>query len=144
MLATLLVAASFAVARLSPAAQQESEFRVAWFIFMTAAALFSVFAVLPTAPILLRPRPFMRAVIFSLAYAAVPIVLYWLTVAIVRYFGLGNVPPWTICVGVSCLVLSYALTAILAAAAARNRGYMLQWRSRPATYQSDLAIPPAA
>ncbi len=127
MLATLLVGASFAIARLSPGAQQEKDFWIFWCITMTGAATFSLLAILPTAAMLLRPRPFGRAIAYSLAYAAVPIILLWGGAAIMRYYGIGRLPPWTMFVGMSCLVLCYAGTAILAAAAARNRGYLLVW-----------------
>ena len=144
LLATLLVAASFAVARLSPAAQQEPEFRFAWGLFMTAAATFSLIAIVPAAAILLRPRSFERALKYGLAYAAAPIILITLTVAIVRYYGLANLPPWQLIVGLTCLIVSYASTAILAAAVARDQGYVLAWGRRPVIYQADLAAPPAA
>jgi hypothetical protein len=131
LLATFLVAASFGVARLSPAAQQEEEFRVAWGVFMVAAATFSFVAILPAAAILLRPRPFARAVQYSLYLAAAPITLLWSAVAIIRFFGLGNLPPWFAFVGLTLLILAYAGTAILAAAVARDHNYQLTWgRSR--------------
>jgi hypothetical protein len=135
LLATLIVAASFAVARLSPAAQQEEEFRVAWGVFMTAAATVSVIAILPAAAMLLRPRPFDRAVKYCLAYASAPIILLWATVAVVRFYGLTNLPPWFMFVGMTCLILTYAGTAILAAAVARDRGYLLAWGRKPASFR---------
>jgi hypothetical protein len=144
MIATLLVAASFGVARLSPAAQQEQEFRIAWGLFMTAAATFSLFAILPAAPLLLRSRPFGRAVMYGLAFAAVPIILLWSVVGFVRFYGLVRLPPWMFFLGLTCLVLCYALTAILAAAVARDHGYWLAWGRTPATCQAALAVPPAA
>jgi len=126
-LATLIVAVSFAVARLSPAAQQEPKFRIAWGLFMAVAATVSAIAILPAAAILLRPRSFDLAVKYSLSYATVYIVLLWGTVAIVRIFGLTRLPPWFVLVGMTCLILAYAGTAILAAAVARERGYLLAW-----------------
>jgi hypothetical protein len=141
-LATLIVAISFAVARLSPGAQQEPEFRFAWGLFMTAAATICAIAILPAAAILLRPRPFHRAVTYSLAYASVPIIFLWTTVAVVRFYGLTNLPPWFIFVGLTCLILAYAGTAILAAAAARDRGYLLAWGRKPAIFHAHLPIQP--
>ncbi len=149
-LATFLVAASFAVARLSPAARQEQEFRFAWGLFMTVAATFSLIAILPAATMLLRPRPFNRAVKYSLAYASVPIILLWCAVAVVRFYGLTNLPPWFMFVGMTGLILAYAGTAILAAAVAREHGYLLAWGRKPAAYrvalpnQPDASDPPAA
>ena len=99
---------------------------------MAAAATVSVIAILPTAAMLLRPRPFDRAVKYSLAYASAPIILLWATVAVVRYYGLTpRLPPWVIFVGMTCLILAYAGTAILAAAVARDRGYLLVWGRLP-------------
>lgn len=133
LLATLIVAASFAVARLSPAAFQEPEFRFAWGIFMTVAAAFSALAILPAAAILLRPRPFERAVAYGLAYACWPVVLLWGSIVIIRIYGLTSLGPWAIYVGMTSLVFSYAGTAILASAAARECGYLLNWGRTPAS-----------
>jgi hypothetical protein len=145
LLATLIVGVSFAVARLSPAAQQEEEFRVAWGVFMAAAATICTIAILPAAAMLLRPRPFARAVKYSLAYASVPIILLWGTVAVVRFYGLTNkLPPWFMFVGMTCLILAYAGTAIFAAAVARDHGYLLAWGRKPATFRAALPIQPGA
>src|SRR5262245_48890247 len=143
-IATLIVAVSFAVARLSPAAQQEPEFRFAWGIFMAVAATASAIAILPAAAMLLRPRPFDRAVKYSLSYASVYIALLWSTVVVVRIYGLGSLPPWFMLVGMTCLILAYSGTAILAAAVARERGYLLAWGRKPATFRATLAIQPDA
>jgi hypothetical protein len=40
----------------------------------------------------------------------------------------------------TCLILAYAGTAILAAAVARNRGYLLAWGRKPATFRAALPI----
>jgi hypothetical protein len=99
---------------------------------MAAAAAVSVIAILPTAAILLRPYPFDHAVKYSLAYASAPIILLWATVAVVRYYGLtSRLPSWVIFVGLTCLICAYAGTAILAAAVARNHGYLLVWGRIP-------------
>jgi hypothetical protein len=140
LLATLIVGVSFAVARLSPAAQKEEEFRFAWGLFMAAAATVSLIAILPAAAMLLRPRPFARAVKYSFAYACAPIILLWATVAVVRYYGLTDLPPWFFFVGMTCLILAYAGTAILAAAVARSRGYLLAWGHKPPTFRGALPI----
>jgi hypothetical protein len=137
---TFLVAASFAVARLSPASQQEEEFRAAWGVFMVAAATFSTVAILPAAAILLRPRLFGRAVQYSLYLAAAPIAILWLSVIIIRLFGLTNRPPWFIFVGLTLFILSYAGTAILAAVVARDHGY-LGWGRNGALYLAGPRIP---
>src|SRR5262249_15230859 len=104
----------------------------AWGIFMAVAATASVIAILPAAAMLLRPRPFDRAIKYSLSYASVFIFLLWGTVAVVRIYGLGRLPPWFMLVGMSCLILADAATALLVAAVARERGYLLAWGRRSA------------
>lgn len=127
LVATLIVAASFAVARLSPAAQQDDEFRFVWGVYMAVAAFVSLIAILPAAAILLRPGPFGLAVRNSLYLAAAPISLLWFVVAISLIYARGALAPWYEYVGASFFFLAYAGTAILAAAVARDQGYQLGW-----------------
>jgi hypothetical protein len=141
LLATLIVAASFAVARLSPAAQQDKEFRLVWGVYMAAAATFSLVAIIPAAAILLRSRPLARAVQYSLYLAAAPIALLWLGVVIARIYAPGILAPWFIYAGLTLFILSYAGTAILAAVAARDQGYLLGW-GRSGASQATLDVSP--
>jgi hypothetical protein len=128
--ATLVVAATFALARVSPAFfQEDGEYWPVLFVALAVASAASTIAILPAAAMLLRPRPFARGLALAGMYAWAYIGMIWLVVSIVRWYG-GPLPPYQVLVGLSLLVLSYAGTCSLAAYVARSRGYYLAWRGR--------------
>jgi hypothetical protein len=123
-LATLVVAASLALARLAPGFQRDSERWIAWSIAFTIAATTSTVAMLPAAALLLRPAHFRRSLIAGSLYAAAWIGLVWIAVAICLVLGL-RIPPRVAFVGLSSLMFAFAATTILTAAIAHERGYRL-------------------
>jgi hypothetical protein len=129
-LATLIVAVAFGIARLSPAALQEPEFRFAWLLGGAAACVITSITILPTAMMLLRIEPFQRGVRYSWLYALSYVVLLWILVAVIRWYGVGQLPPYYAFIGISLLIISFAGTVILAAKVARTLGYRLVTRSR--------------
>jgi hypothetical protein len=122
--ATLVVAASLALARLSPGFQRDSERWIMWTIAFTIAMTISSVAMLPAGVLLLRPAQFRWALIGGSLYAGAWIGLEWISVAVCRALGV-QLPPWVVFVGLSILILAYAATAILTAAIAHERGYRL-------------------
>lgn len=126
MTATVLVAISLALARLAPSPDGKPLGKV-WIVMFALAALGSTIALLPASPLLLRTRAFRRGILFAALYAAAWVSLLWLVVLISRHWGLFQLPHMGIVVGLSCLILSFATTVILAAAVIRARGYRLVW-----------------
>ena len=64
-------------------------------------------------------------------YAGTYVAILWLAAFTVRHFGWFTLPPLAIFLGISTFILSFAATVILAAAAARARGYRLVWGRPP-------------
>jgi hypothetical protein len=130
LVATLVVAATFAAARLAPAMRElapttgENEFWIVIVVGLAIASVISTIAVLPAAAMLLRPRLFSRALALTGGYTFTLIGIHWLIVGIVRWYG-GPLPPAVLHVGLSVLMLSYAGTCCLAAYVARQWGYCL-------------------
>lgn len=131
MLATLLAAAAFGLARLSPANQRAQQFWIAWFIAFVLASGISTIAMLPAGVLLMRRRPLKRALVYSGLYAALLVGTLWVVVAILRWRAPSVLAPWFVYVGLSSLMLSFASTLVLAAVAARAKGYQLVWGRRP-------------
>ena len=136
MLATLVVAISLALARLAPSRlpgepPEASNGRwIIWtFAFLVASGV-STIAVLPAGAMLLRTRRFHRGLVFAGLYAAFFVGILWLVVFTARRLGL-SVAPLAIVVGISSLIFSFAGTVMLAALAARTRGYRLVWGRGP-------------
>jgi len=123
--ATLIVAVSFAIARVSPAAIEAPGFKVVWLIGSAVACIVCAATILPAAIFLLRMQRHARGVKYAWTYAVVAILLEWLVITLVRWQGLTNLPPYFIFIGMSCLIFSYAATTLLAAKAARELGYRL-------------------
>ena len=123
LFATLVVAVTFAAARLAPALR-ENEFWIAIIVGLTIASIISTIAILPAAAMLLRPRPFRHALALTGGYTFTLIGLHWLVVGFVRWYG-GPLPPAVLHVGLSLLMLSYCGTCCLAAYVARQGGFYL-------------------
>jgi hypothetical protein len=128
--ATLVVALSLALDRLAPSPDGKERGLIPLFTFVMASAVSTV-ALLPAAA-LLRIQPFQRGLFFAGLYAAFWLGLLGLAVPVARASGLFRLPPPPILTGVACLILSFAATVMLAAAAAHTRGYRLVWGRRAA------------
>jgi len=122
MVATLVVAASLALARLAPA--DGKNVWPIWTAACTVASFISSIALLPAGALLLRMQPFGRGLTWSVLYASAWIALEWILVAILRYYGAG-LPPRPLLVALSSLMFTFAATLILTATIARGRGYRL-------------------
>lgn len=128
MLATLVVAASLALARLTPLFKNANEAWGFWGIATTVATVVSSVSLLPGGVILLRQQPLSRGLVWSSLYAAVLIGLVWGGVLLKFQFARGLLAPRAIYVGLSGLMFTFAATLTLAAAIARDRGYRLTSR----------------
>jgi hypothetical protein len=126
MTATVVVAVALALARLAPSPDGKP-IGMLWVIMFGAATTVSTMTLLPVSPLLMRTPRFGRGVLFACLYAAFWIGLPWLIVLVAWGRGLFPPPPLAVLIGISFLVLSFAATVILAAAAARSRGYRLVW-----------------
>jgi hypothetical protein len=124
MLATVLVAVALALARLAPSPDGKP-IGMLWLIMFAAATTISAITLLPAGPLLMRTPRLARGVLFASFYAAFWIALPWLIVLVAWHRGYFAPPPIAVLLGLSCMVLSFAGTVILAAAAARARGYRL-------------------
>jgi hypothetical protein len=123
MLATLVVAASLALARLAPA--DGKDVWPIWAVSVAVASFISSIALLPAGALLLRMRPFGRGLAWSILYASAWIALPWIIVAVLRFYGSVTLPPWQIFVGLSSLMFTFAATLTLTALIAKGRGYRL-------------------
>jgi hypothetical protein len=128
--ATLVIAMTLALDRLAPSPDGKERGLIPLFTFVVASAI-STITLLPAAPLLLRIQRFQRGLLFAGLYAAFWLGLLGLVVLVARHSGLFRLPPHPIPTGVACLILSFAATVMLAAAAARTRGYRLLWGRRP-------------
>ena len=124
MTATVVVAVTLALARLAPSPDGKP-IGMLWVIMFGAATTVSTMTLLPVSPLLMRTPRFGREVLFACLYAAFWIGLPWLIVLVAWGRGLFPPPPLAVLIGLSFLILSFAATVILAAAAARSRGYRL-------------------
>jgi len=130
MIATLVVAASLAIARLTPNIDGEGKaIWPLWGVSFFAASFISTIALLPAGALLLR-GPFRRGLTLSCLYAGSFIAVEWLIIAIVRLTGSAPLPLFAVCLGFSLVLFTFAATLILTAAIARSRGYYLTWRQR--------------
>ena len=102
-----------------------------WIIMFVMASAVSTIALLPASALLLRTQPFQRGILYAGMYAAFWLGLLWLVVLVGRHQGLFRPPLLAVRVGVYCLIVSFAITVMLAAAAARARGYRLVWTRLP-------------
>ncbi len=130
MLATILVAASLALARLSPTPTKRNELWTMWTVFFIFASTISSISLLPAGPLLLRGEPFSRRLVWGSLYAASLIALPWVVGFVVWWYGAAPPPPRPMCVGLSSLMFMFAATLMLAAAITRNRCYRLAWGRR--------------
>ena len=124
MLATFVVAVTFALARLAPS-PDAGEMWPVWGIAATVASVVSTISLLPAGALLLRNRPLSRSLAWSSLYALALISLIWVAVALMYWFAPGMLAPRAVYVGLSSLMFTFAATLTLAAAIARDRGYRL-------------------
>jgi hypothetical protein len=124
MTATVVVAVALALARLAPSPDGKP-IGMLWVIMFTAATTVSTMTLLPVGPLLMRTPRLGRGVLLACLYAAFWIGLLWLIVLVAWGRGLFPPPPLAVLIGLSFLILSFAATVVLAAAAARSRGYRL-------------------
>jgi hypothetical protein len=124
MTATVLVALALALARGAPSLDGKP-IGILWVPMFAAATIISAMTLLPLGPVLMRTPRFGRGVLFATLYAAFWIGVPWLIVLVAWGRGLFTPPPLPVVLGLSCLILSFVATVILAAAAARSRGYRL-------------------
>jgi hypothetical protein len=127
MLATVVVAVTFALARLAPS-PDAGEMWPVWGVGSTVACVISSISLLPAGVLLLRQRPLSRGLAWSSLYALSLISLIWVAVALLRWFAPGMLAPRAIYVGLSSLMFTFAATLTLAASIARDRGYRLASR----------------
>lgn len=127
MVATLVVAASLALARLAVPADGKEVWSI-WAIACTIAGIVSAISLLPAGVFLLRPRPLGRGLVSSAVYAASWISLIWIVVAAKWWFAPQLLIPRAIYIGLSSLMLTFAATLTLAASIAKLRGYRLTSR----------------
>ena len=127
MAATLVAAATLALARLAPSPDGKSMWPV-WGVAFTFASVISSIAMLPAGALLLRSRLLKPGLAWSGLYAAAWIALPWIIALVVRSYGLVNLPPWQIFLGLSTLMFTFAATLTLTAVIARDRGYRLTSR----------------
>jgi hypothetical protein len=132
MLATIIVAASLALARIAPS-PDAGEIWPVWGASFVIASVISTIALLPAGAILLRGPQFSRGLMRGGLYAAAWIALPWIIVAILLWYAPGPLPPRALFVGLSNLMFTFAATLVLTAAIARDRGYRLAWGRRPAS-----------
>jgi hypothetical protein len=130
MVATLMVAASLALARVAPSPDKGEVWPIWAFGFIVASVISSI-ALLPAGALLMRMEPFRRGLVWSVLYAAAWVALPWIIAARVWTYGLTLLPPWPLFVGLTSLMLAFAATLIFTAAIARNRGYRLTSRRLP-------------
>jgi len=131
-LATLLVGASLAPARIVPPmpVERASERWAVWGVAFTVASVISTIGMLPAGAILLHGRSLRRGLIFGSLYAAGLVSLLWIIEMILARYPRGAGPPPQLYVGVTGLMLGYAGTLMSIAVVARLYGYRLVWRSR--------------
>lgn len=130
MVATLVVAASFALARLAAPADGHSVWPI-WAFACTVAGVVSSISLLPAGVFLLRPRPLRRGLFWSAIYAASWISVIWIVVAAQWWFAPQTLIPRALYVGLSSLMFTFAATLTLAATIAKLRGYRLISRRVP-------------
>lgn len=126
LLATLVAAVAFGMARQSPYAREVRGFAAAWAIAAVVAGTISTMAMLPAAAIFLRRRSLERALTLGGLYAASLLGILWLAVGIMYWQGV-SLPPYWAFIGLTGLMLSFGSTVVLAATLARAHGLRLVW-----------------
>lgn len=129
MVATLIVAASLALARLAAPGDGHSVWPI-WAFACTVASIVSSISLLPAGALLLRIESLRRGLVWSGLYAAALISLIWIVVAAQWWFAPQTLIPRALYVGLSSLMLTFAATLTLAATIAKSRGYRLASRAK--------------
>jgi hypothetical protein len=130
MLSTMLFASALALARGVPSPDGK-ETGTPEFVLFVAAATISTITLLPASLLLPERRRFHRRVLIGCVYAAFWMALPWAIAVTAQHRGLFAAPPVPVLAGLSCLVLSFATTVMLAAAVARACGYSLASGRQP-------------
>jgi len=125
MLATLVAAATFGLARLAPPIDKGPQWHL-WAFAFVAAGSFSTLAMMPASAMLMRTPQLRRGLLLAALYAGSYVSVLWAAVFTVRYFGWFPLPPLGIFIGLSTFTFSFAATVMLAAIAARLHGYRLK------------------
>lgn len=99
MLATLVVAVSLALARLTPLFKNANETWGFWGIASTAACVISAVSLLPAGVLLLRKRALSRSLVWSSLYVLALIGLVWIAVALKFWLAPGMLLPRAVYVG---------------------------------------------
>jgi hypothetical protein len=126
LMATVVVAATFAIARQSRWIQPGNDGR--WMLVamvMTIAGFISTIALLPAGALLFKAKNFQRGLAWSGAYISAFIALEWAIVGILWWYAPQFLLPYQLYVGLSSLMLCFAGTLIVVAWAARADGYRL-------------------
>jgi hypothetical protein len=126
MLATLVAAATFGLARSAPPIDNGPQWPMWAFAFVVAGG-FSTLAILPASAMLMRTQQLRRGLLLAALHAASYVAIIWLTAFTIRHFGWFTLPPLAVFVGISSFIFSFAATVMLAAVAARSHGYQLNW-----------------
>ena len=130
MLATLVVAVSLALARLTPAFDAGEDVWPVWAVAVAFACVISSISLLPAGALLLRMRQFSRGLAWSGLYAGALIALPWIVAAAQWWYAPATLAPRAVYVGLSSLMSMFAATLILTALIARDRGYRLTGGNR--------------
>jgi hypothetical protein len=123
MLATLLVAVAFGLARLMPNIPRGKEAALGPPLLLTAAI--STIAMLPAGRLLLGMRRLGHALTWSVVYAALLIGLVGVVVELQIRFAPSSLAPYFAYVWLSSLMLGFAATLMLTGIVARAFGYRL-------------------
>jgi hypothetical protein len=127
MLATFVVATSLAISRLAPGIETDKEFRPVLGVGFTIASVISTIAMLPAGAMVLGCPQFSRGLTRGILYGGSYIVLLWTIFVAMRFYGIGRLPPFAVCLGLSNFLFSFAATILFTAVIAHTQGYRLTW-----------------
>lgn len=127
MVATFVVAVALALVPRVAAGDGKPAWPI-WGAGSVVAAFISAIALLPAGALLMRTRLFTDRLLWAVLYAVGFIALEWLIVFGIWWFVPQALAPRFIYLGISSLLLAFAVTIITTAAVARDRGYRLASR----------------